>query len=309
MSTEHQPSEVVKVSRHLREIETLQEALIVQAIHKARAKIDGTSLPGGDAMVALAGVGSPDEWSENVAAAEYHHLATCIKLDHSRCRYAEHASDEDGSEPPLQTLLFWSEQWRRDAGYELDRRPTIATEVNFIRGALNWAWENLVEWSDFAADIKAAKDRLESLLMAGERAERGVPCMYDRVPLIRKLEPFRNQAGEKAWRYSDWHCPKCKRSWDQDRYIANVAAAHWSTQYELVGDETWCSVKYAARQADVPESTIRAWVTQTRKQERPVDVDYPIVTACLTAGRRIGFVCLDEVIARRDRPRGRKDAA
>lgn len=302
--TEPQVAPVVKVAQNLRTIEDLYRALLVQAIHKANSHL----MPGGEAMVALAPVASPSEWEERVEAAEHYHLATCPKLDHSRCRYAEHVGDEDGREPILQTLVFWAEAWRAEWGYSLDRRPTVATEVNFLRGALNWAWENVTEFDDFAADIRDAKSRLENLLMAGVRAERGAPCMYDECKgarVLRKMTPYRDAAGEKAWRWSDWHCPRCKRSWDEDRYAANVAAAHWSTQVEMVGGETWCSVKYAARHAELPESTIRAWVTQSKKQERPVDLTYPIVTACLVLGRREGFVCLDHVLARRDRPKGR----
>ncbi|GHJ59153.1 hypothetical protein NOK12_16710 [Nocardioides sp. OK12] len=303
MSETHEPqaAPVVKVAQDLRAIEELFEAVLVQAVHKANDRL----MPGGEAMVALASVGSPREWEERIEAAEHYHLATCERLDHTRCRYAEHAADEDGHEPILQTLVFWTEQAR---GYDLDRRPTIATEVNFLRGWLNWAWDNLPEFDDFAKDVRSAKSRLENLLMAGERAERGAPCMYDECKgarVMRKLEPYRDSGGEKAWRWSDWHCPRCKRSWDEDRYAANVAAAHWSTQIEMVGDETWCSVKYAARQAELPESTIRAWVTQTKKQERPVDREFPIVTACVVLGRREGFVCLDHILARRDRPRGK----
>lgn len=297
----------VRVAQHLREIEQLYEALMVQAIHKANDRL----MPGGEAMVALGGVASPSEWEEMVEAAEHRHLTTCPRLDHTRCRYADHVQDQDG-EPILQTLLFWSEAWRTEAGYELGRTPSVATEVNFIRGALDWAWHNLGEWDDFCEDIRQARTRLENLLYAGERAVRGAPCLYDEcrgARVIRKLVPAADEAGHKIWRLSDWHCPKCKRSWDEDRYAANVAAAHWSTQVELVDGLTWCSVKYAARQSDVPESTIRAWVTQTKKQERPVDIDYPIVTACLVLGRREGFVCLEHVLARRDRPRGRKRVA
>ena len=67
--------------------------------------------------------------------------------------------------------------------------------------------------------------------------------------------------------------------------------------------ETWCSVKYASRQSDVPETTIRAWITQTKKGERPVDRNYPIRTACIILGRRMVFVSLGDIEARRDRSR------
>src|SRR5690606_19190608 len=89
-------SPLVKVARDLSEIERLYEHLLVQAIHNANSRL----MPGGEAMVALGNVGSPNLWAENIAAAEYRHLATCNKLDHTRCRFAEHVADEDDHEPP-----------------------------------------------------------------------------------------------------------------------------------------------------------------------------------------------------------------
>lgn len=285
---------VPQVAADLTQIETLYEALLVQAIHKAGDRL----MPGGEAMVALAGVASPDEWAEQIAAIEMHHLATCDRLDHTRCRYAEHALDEDGAEPPLQTLLFWSEQWRTEAGYSLDRRPTIRTEANYIRGALNWAWENLVEWDDFAADIASARTRIENLLMAGDRvAVRGVPCMYDQRPLIKKLVPTRGEDGEKTWRLTDWHCPACKRQWSDDEYARNVTAANWRAQREDVEGEVWCSTKYAATHVGRPESTIRQWLHKGY-----------LATVCIVTGRRERFVRLSDV-EERDQTTGRRKRA
>lgn len=279
---------VVDVAQALRAIENSYEAFMVQAIHHAGDRL----MPGGEAMVARASVASLDEWSEQVAAAEMHHFATCPRLDHTRCRFAEHVSDEDDQEPPLQTLLFWSEQWRAEAGYELGRRPTIATEANFIRGNLDWAWSNLVEWDDFAADIERARVRVENLLMAGIRSERGVPCLYDECRgkrLVRKLEPCRDEDGNKSWRLTKWHCPSCRRSWDDDRYAAMVTAAAEAAKVEEIDGDIWCTVDYAARRVGRPEATIRSWLHRGH-----------IGTVCIIRGRRVRFVRLADVMARHD---------
>lgn len=247
MTTEISP--LVKVARDLREIEELNEALLVQAIHKAGDRL----MPGGEAMVALAHVGSPAEWSENVAAEELYHLATCPKLDHTRCRYAE--TEEDEGEPPLQTLLFWSEQWRAEAGYSLDRRPTIATETNFIRGSLDWAWDNEPHWDDFAKDVRRARVRLENLLYAGKRAERTrVRCddaeCEGRAYLIRAYG-----ASEEA---DHFKCPSCKRRYTLDdfqRAYARMLRSEGAERYVLLGDAIG-TLKAQGR----PERTIRKWL-------------------------------------------------
>lgn len=170
---EVQADPVVRVARDLTEIVRLAGQLEEQARELARARVDGTSLPGGRAMVALTPVGSPDEWAERIAYEELWHLATCKRTEHKDCRYAEHVADGEDDVSPLQTLLFWSEQWREVHDQPLDeRRPTLSTEANFIRWALDWAWDNEMHWDDFAADINQVRVRLEDVLYAGKRQDR-----------------------------------------------------------------------------------------------------------------------------------------
>lgn len=289
---------ITKAAQHLTEIEKLAAWLEDQAIHRA----DDILMPGGRATVALAYVGSPREWAEQVAADELYHLTACLKSSHKHCTYAEQAAVGEDDETPLQTLLFWSEAWREEHGYELDRRPTLATEVGFLRGSLSWAWANEMHWDDFVRDLGDTQTRLENLLMQGIRSERGVPCMYDEckgVRLVRKIEPTRDKDGHKTWRMSDWHCPRCHRQWNEERYRSNIAAAAWKAQSEDIDGETWCSVKYAARKVERTESCVRAWVTK--------HADWPRV--CVIKGRRIGFVRLADVEGHAEKAKRRNRAA
>jgi hypothetical protein len=280
---------ITKAATHLTEIGKLSAWLEDQALHRS----DDRLMPGGRATVALAHVGSPREWAENIAADELYHLSHCTKFDHSKCRYAEAAADEDNDGPVLQDLLFWSEAWRDEHGYELDRRPTIATEANFLRGSLEWAWANEPHWDDFVRDLESAQTKLENLLMRGVRAERGVPCMYDECKdakgqgkrLVRKMVPGRDkETGLKTWRLTNWHCPRCHREWDEERYRASIAAAAWSAQSETIGGQVWCTAKFAARQVGRTESCVRGWIAK-----------HGWATVCLVVGRRIGYVNLAEV--------------
>ena len=184
MSDPDQPQpevpEVVKVARDLREIETMFGDLEDQAEAKANATIDGTGLPGGLAMVEIAGAAKPDELAELIAFAELHHFADCKKADHKTCRVAgaEHVEDQDADwEPVLQTLLFWSEQLRAERNEDYGRQPTVASEANYLRYMLDAMWKTEPHWDDFATDIRQARTRLENVLLAGRRAERSwVTC-------------------------------------------------------------------------------------------------------------------------------------
>jgi hypothetical protein len=267
-----------KVATDLSAIENMTAALLTQAIHKANDR----EMPGGNATVALASVASPEAWENVYEAAEATGRDTSYVED-----------NDDIWEPPLQTLLFWSEQWREEHGYALDGRPTIASEANYLRWCINWAWENEPHFADFAADIKAARRRLEDVLYAGERVERGVPCMYDECKgarLTRKIDDHGNR--------TDWRCPKCKREWDDERYAQMVTAAHEATKFEDIAGETWCAVDYAARVTGRGTKTIRTWINRGE-----------VATVCVVAGRRVQFVNLAEVRERHARAKKRRGRA
>lgn len=247
---------VAKVARDLTEIGTLYERLLAQAIQKARAKIDGTSLPGGDAMVALAHVAAPEINERRVRLTEERHLATCLRADHTKCWTG--SEDEDDTEPVLQTLTFWSEQWRDQKGYPLEgRRPTVATEANLIRSLLDWAWAELIEWDDFAKDIRMARVRLEDLLYAGARQERTrIVCNHcEAAPrLLHLYGPEVDGSGDR------WKCPACKvRLDDEGVHKAHAAmlrsegAARWVSHVDAID---------VLRAQGRSENTVRKWLSE-----------------------------------------------
>lgn len=301
---EVEASPVTKVARDLSEILDLYARLHAQAVNHARAKVDGTSMPGGRAMVELGCVANLEAWENMQQASERYGNHPVERL--RRCYTSAEDEDPDEAWSAFSLLEFWSEAWRTEHGMLFEAtphrpRPTVASEANFIRWALNWAWDHEPHWDDFAADVKAARLRLENVLHAGERSERGAPCLYDECRgsrLVRKLEPKRGKDGEKVWRFSDWHCPKCHRSWDEDRYAANVAAAHERTKVEVINGETWCTVEYASRMVERPESTIRGWV-----------FDRDVATACIIAGHRHRFVRMADVERKHDESKRKRTSA
>lgn len=244
---EVQAGPVVKVARDLTEIVAMCAHLDEQAEHKANATMDGTGLPGGLAMVALAPVANIEAWNNLEDAAE-----------RTGKPYVS-VEDEDGDwEPPLQTLVFWSEDWRREHEQEWDgRRPTVASEANFIRWALDWAWDNEPRWDDFAADVRRARVRIENVLYAGNRAERTrIVCSEcDKAPrLIRK---YGNEVdGADDW----WLCPSCKHRYDADgigrahaKMLRSDGAAKWVQQADAIG---------TLRAQGRAEQLVRRWLAQ-----------------------------------------------
>lgn len=186
---------VVKVARDLTEIMNLHEDLQEQAISKANDRL----MPGGLAMVALADVASIEAWSDQLEAAEYKHLADAKRYP------SPMLDDEDTTwEPPLQTLLFWSEAWRTAHGYEHRSRPTLATETAFIRWCLDWAWDNEIKWEVFAEDVHTVRRRMENILKAGNRdiISDDVTCLVCETRLRRRMT---RDGYEDEWWCIDCH--------------------------------------------------------------------------------------------------------
>lgn len=242
---EVQVGPVVKVARDLTEIERMTAQLDDQAEHKANATIDGSGLPGGLAMVALAPVANLEAWHNRLGAAERDGRNVTDILE-----------DEDETwEPPLQTLRFWSEDWRREWAAEHDIVHTVATEANFLRWCLPWAWDNEPRWDDFAADIRAARIRLENVLYAGNRAERTrIECdQCDQPKRLIKLYGNAEDGSDDIWK-----CPSCKARFTADdtrrahaKMLRSDGAEKWVHQADAIG-----TLKAQGRS----ERTVRKWL-------------------------------------------------
>lgn len=274
------------VAAHLRAILDMHEQLLTQAVHHA----GDPAMPGGEAMAALGHVANHEAWENlNDATERYGRAYTSV-------------ADEDPDEAwsPYQTLAFWAEAWRIERDADYDSRRTLATEANFLRWSLDWAWDNEPGWDDFAADVKAAKDKLEAILYEGERSTfRGVPCLADEcrgTRLVRKTEPTKDRHGNKVWRLSDWHCPRCKRKWDEDAYARMVVVAQRYAEVEHIDGETWCSPDRAAREVGCKPGTLRTWMHRGQ-----------VARICVRVGRRM-FVRLADVEQRHAEDLERKRA-
>lgn len=253
-TTEREPSEVTKVARNLSAIEDLCASLEVQVIHKANDR----ELPGGNAMVALAGVANLEAYENQIEFAE----TVNLNPDTLRTVDLSHLEEEDDTwVPPLQTLRFWSEAWRREHNADYDMRITIATEVNFIRHLLPWAWENEVHFEDFAQDIKLVRVRLENMLYAGRRAERSrVSC--DKEGCEKKPRLIKIYGDDPTGDLDEWRCPGCKTRYDAKAFKA-TRARHLRSE----GAEKFVNITDAIgmlRGLGRAESTIRKWFAECK---------------------------------------------
>lgn len=242
--------ELVKVARDLREIETLSDDLADQALHKATDPL----MPGGDAMVMLAHVASLEAWEHRAETLERIWAEDPFATDADRPDFSH---EDDAWEPALQTLAFWSEQWREAHGRVSDRRPTIASEAGFLRQVLHWAYDHEPRWDDFAKDIRTARLRIENVLRAGMRSERSrVPCSNTTCPTKPKLVKVYRDHIE----HDHYKCPGCKHRYTHDdyqrayaRYLRSEGADRFVRITDAVG---------MLRAVGRPERTIRKWFAE-----------------------------------------------
>jgi len=290
-----------RVARDLSAIEDLVVHLESEAIALARDRL----MPGGRAMVALAPDADITEWAEQIAYLEFRHYATCPKTNHRRCHVADHVLDEDDqdSEDPLRTLLFWSEAWREERGFPLEgRRPTLVSESSFIRNSLEWAWDNELHFADFAHDVNRTRRSLESLLHAGRNADltrvRCVAC--EKAPRLIKVRASRQPVGysclicgtdvgneehshcpkstcwtplaPKPTRWAsdparDYHkCPSCKKRYDADAFhdaYAKQLRSEGAAKFIPKRDAV-----HTLRAQGRSERTIRQWFEQGEVETR-----------------------------------------
>lgn len=254
------------VARDLTAIEEMAPHLEEQAIHKANDR----DMPGGDAMVALAGVANLEAWQHRVDTE----LRTAYDYGHA----PPEIDDDDEWEPPLQTLCFWSEAWRAEHGAEYGQRPTIASEANYIRYLLPWAWDNEPHWDDFADDVRKAKRRMEDVLYDGKRHQRGVQCFDCQVDLVRPSRDRRDPKfcpghdGVCMWPHKfcphdrggladEWFCPTCERRYDTEAYKRAVSHAHFV-------HADWLTIADAAERTGVKATTIKVWATRGKVRKR-----------------------------------------
>lgn len=252
----------VTVAQNLTAIVEMSQQLEDQAINDANDHL----MPGGLAMVALAGVANLEAWANKVEAAEQRarEMGTTLPID-----------DDDDWEPPLQTLLFWSESLRRAHELENESRPTEATEANIIRWALDWLWDNEPKWDDMAADIAGAVKRLEALLTEGLRSKRGVPCLSVECEggvLVRDVAPRREHRWcdghdgictiphelcphDRGGLRDEWVCGSCYRSYGTEDYRRAVA------QSALLNAE-WLPLEDAVRRTLAKRGSIQGWATK-----------------------------------------------
>lgn len=151
--------------------------------------------------------------------------------------------DTDDWEPPLQTLLYWSEIWRHQLGMMHEQwSPTLDSEANFLGSGevLDWAWDHVAAFPVFAADVHDARTRLENVVRDGIRPTRS-RILCDR-PHPEKAHKRLNVLYSKTEDVDGYIAPCCKARFTVDeatralaRQMRHAGAERFITTTEAIG--------------------------------------------------------------------------
>lgn len=194
----------------------------------------------GEAMSLLGPVADPEAWGHHEASAAVG-------------RTAEQWTDGCDFLHPLWVTGSWASVYREAFEHEEPTElATVAGEVDYLSVHLHeMANYPHVPVEDFAQALRKCRAHLEDVLLDGERAETGAPCVQCRTRLQRHV----TEDG-REW----WWCRACRTNLTEDQYRYAVGVAYKANADRLPAADL-------AERVDVPASTIRRWAAVRRADD------------------------------------------
>lgn len=236
---------------------------------------DESPVPGGDALVMLAGGSGGRSQIRGVL------LPNGERSD-------EHEEDEWETDAPSVAfeLSRWEDDWRlvrQEPAAE--GAATVAAAVRYLGGLrLSWAGAHHEAFDEFASDLRRLVSRLRTAAGTAERPVTGVECLNcEGVALQRRYRDRKQGHGclghwdRCAWPYAphgctdsggledDWHCPRCKRPYSEKEYDLAVAQRHAMARKGLV------TASVVEDTLGIREDRLRQWASRGKVSRRGTD--------------------------------------
>jgi hypothetical protein len=268
-SETHTDDPRIRVARDLRQIRFMATLLT----ERGQDLGADPSMPGGDATATAAPVALPSAWERRVELIEAEWMRKQAFVIAMETLVAKNAKgrptpEVDDWEPPLQTLLYWSELWRYqlDMAHEGWTNPTLLSEANFLASGdvLDWAHTQVPAFPSFAADISDARTRLENVVRDGTRTTRSrILCDKPHPDKPHKRLNVLYGKGDEAAGYI---APCCHA-----RYTPDEAKRAHARQMRAEGAEKWITTIEAVGALAVQgwqQRTVRHWIEPIRPVDR-----------------------------------------
>lgn len=225
----------IQVARDLRAIVELYGQLPAEAEHRGD--------PTGEAVLLLGNVGNVEAFGWKIdAAKDASHAADQVELD------------------ALFVLGSWEEVVREERDQPSDLRARVDRAADYLRGSVDWMLSDdqhgnmrFLGVDQMATELAAVRNHLENVLKAGDRSDKGVPCMTCSVALV------------KVWGVSEesdrWHCARCDTWSTLEQYRLAV-------RQDFLRHAEWLPAEDVATQWRVPAGTVRQWGNRERVGKR-----------------------------------------
>jgi hypothetical protein len=210
-----------------------------------------------DAMTILGPTCNLEAWA--------HQTATRVRATITGREWITDDHDHDGDHPAL-VLAYWDDMWRNLNQHLPHPTPTISSTAGYLdQNMTGMANEPRALFAEFAADMHNTRARLEAILYAGERDEKGAPCLHCRALLVRRTAPPNPGARDQGGLRDMWDCPRCHRTYGTAEYWNAVAAAYRANAPALTADDI--HTEYG-----VPTGSIRGWASLGKVRKRGRDL-------------------------------------
>lgn len=210
--------------------------------------------PGGEAMNLLGPAANLEAWQHQYEAIE------------AQDKDAAYVNDQLETEAhPLLVLPDWEDKIRDIKGQPTDLQATVKRSADYLRNNIDWMFaEPYPELARMYSELKAVRSNLETVLKAGERAERTrVTCINDdceeKPRLVKKYSGDVDNPRPPADDF--WSCPACSTRYSGDEF-RRATAVHMHS--EATG-EAWVTVADAAHSIGRSAWTVRSWATRDEK--------------------------------------------
>lgn len=239
---------------------------IVDYYHDLPAHAETEGDPTSEAVLMLGHVANPEAFNYRLDAA----------------RDTSHAADQFEADL-LYMLATWEDLIREERDQPTDLRATVERAADYLRESITWCLSNdedgnmhFLGIDRMAEDIAKAKAHLENLLHAGDRSDRGVPCLRCATALVKdwgecdeRCEP--RAEGHEPESHDRWRCPNAECPVEYvDGAELGLAIKNTARQYAewLTGPDM--EIEYR-----VPASTVRRWASgdePTVRKKRDINV-------------------------------------